>query len=523
MSEKLTPEKLEEIYGVPFVDLNNFVFEPALIKMFGEDLLRKLKFIPLFKMGDVLTVAMVNPSDVKAIDEIRRIANLEVEPMVCDEDDLEQALNTIFSPFEETEQSRWRRLPVRELGEAPSTATTVETEAVKEEERPPELIVTEDAEVIRYLNELLTRAVRERASDLHIEHTQDGVAVRMRVDGVLHLLTPPPPHIQDALIPRIKVMSNLNIAERRLPQDGRCNFVVDGREVDLRVSTLPTIYGESAVIRILDKSTGLLSIEELGLSPRDLERFQKLLSIPYGMLLVTGPTGSGKTTTLYAMLNRLITAEKNIVTIEDPVEYRIPGIRQTQVNLKAGYTFANGLRAILRQDPDIIMVGEIRDKETASIAVHAALTGHLVLSTFHTNDAPGALPRLVDMGIEPFLVASSVTGVIAQRLVRTICPRCREAFIPSPELIKAEKLPKDITLYRGKGCTHCRGTGYRGRTGVFQIMIVTDKIRNLVVTKAPASEIEKVAREEGMSTLREDGLQKVFDGITTLEEVLRVT
>jgi len=318
-------------------------------------------------------------------------------------------------------------------------------------------------------------------------------------------------------------MSNLNIAEHRIPQDGRCSFVVDGKEVDLRVSTLPTIYGESAVIRILDKSIGLLSIEELGLSANELKLFEKLLSIPYGMILVTGPTGSGKTTTLYAILRRLISTEKNIVTIEDPVEYRIPGIRQTQVNIRAGYTFANGLRAILRQDPDIVMVGEIRDKETANIAVHAALTGHLVLSTLHTNDAPGALPRLIDMGVEPFLVASSVVGVIAQRLVRKICPRCREPFTPSPELIKAEKLPANVTLYRGKGCNYCRRTGYRGRTGIFQIMLVDDKIRNLVVSKAPASEIERAAAANGMLSLRESGMQKVFDGTTTLEEVLRVT
>ena len=523
--EKIIADELESKYGVPFVRLSDFMIEPSLVKMFSEDTLRRLKFIPLFKSDNVLTIAMVNPLDIKAIDEIRRLANMDIETMVCEEEDLEQTLNTIFSPIKS--ESRWRYISADELKkqieEEPTISEKIE---VKPEPLPQQVlpeVIAEDAEVIRYINDLLTRAVRERASDLHIEHTQDGLAIRIRVDGILHPMQQPPSHIRNAIIPRIKVMSNLNIAEHRIPQDGRCSFVVDGKEIDLRVSTLPTIYGESAVIRILDKSIGLLSTEELGLSPNELKLFEKLLSIPYGMILVTGPTGSGKTTTLYAILRRLISTEKNIVTIEDPVEYRIPGIRQTQVNIRAGYTFANGLRAILRQDPDIVMVGEIRDKETANIAVHAALTGHLVLSTLHTNDAPGALPRLIDMGVEPFLVASSVVGVIAQRLVRKICPRCREPFTPTPELIKAENLPDNVTLYRGKGCNYCRRTGYRGRTGIFQIMLVDDKIRNLVVSKAPASEIERAAAANGMLSLRESGMQKVLEGITTLEEVLRVT
>ncbi|MBI3332490.1 MAG: type II/IV secretion system protein, partial [Candidatus Omnitrophica bacterium] len=365
------------------------------------------------------------------------------------------------------------------------------------------------------------------ASDIHIEPEEKGTFLRYRIDGVLYDGAPPPKQWEAAIISRIKIMAGMDIAERRLPQDGRIQVRYSDTEVDFRVSTFPTIYGENISIRVLDKSAILLKLEDLGFEPKVLARFKELLNIPHGILLVTGPTGCGKTTTLYSALRTINAVEKNVITLEDPVEYRIGRIRQAQVDAKAGLTFANGLRSILRQDPDIILIGEIRDLETSEIAIHAALTGHMVFSTLHTNDAPGALTRLVDMGVEPFLAASSVAAVLAQRLVRRLCPKCKEPYPATPEILKSLGVDstegKKITLYRAKGCAECKETGYRGRTGTYELMETSDVIRDLLLKKSSSRALKEQAVAQGMMTLRRAGVIKVLAGVTTVEEVLRVT
>jgi general secretion pathway protein E len=370
------------------------------------------------------------------------------------------------------------------------------------------------------LNAFLQQAVKERASDIHIEPYEKELEVRLRVDGILHRVLSPPKIIQDALISRVKIMANLDIAEKRLPQDGRIRLLVGGRDVDIRVSIIPTSFGERAVLRLLDRKQGVLGLWEVGLSQEDVKRLEELLQRTNGILLVTGPTGSGKSTTLYAALNRIHTEEKNIITVEDPVEYQLKGIGQMHVNPKIGLTFASGLRSILRQDPDVIMVGEIRDFETAEIAIQASLTGHLVLSTLHTNDAPSALTRLIDMGVEPFLVASSLIGALAQRLVRVICPHCKESYKPTPE--EARYLSSSV-LYRGRGCEKCGDKGYLGRTGIFELLLIDDDIRHMITEKIDSQSIKNYAVSKGMKVLRTDGFEKAAKGITSVEEVLRVT
>ena len=388
-------------------------------------------------------------------------------------------------------------------------------------EKPKDILeLTEDAPIIRLLNAILQQAVKERASDIHIEPYERELDVRMRVDGILHKVLSPPKIIQDALLSRIKIMASLDIAEKRLPQDGRIRLLVGGRDIDIRVSVIPTTYGERAVLRLLDRRQGLIGLREVGLNRDDEARFEGLLQRTNGIVLVTGPTGSGKTTTLYAALNRVHTEEKNIITVEDPVEYQLKGVGQIPVNPRIGLTFASGLRSILRQDPDVIMVGEIRDFETAEIAIQASLTGHLVLSTLHTNDAASAVTRLVDMGIEPFLVASSLVGVLAQRLVRSICPHCKESYEPSDE---ERKYVSASVLYRGRGCAKCNGKGYLGRSGIFELLVVDDAVRQMISDKTDAQSIKNVALSAGMATLRADGFEKAVQGITTIEEVLRVT
>ena len=394
-------------------------------------------------------------------------------------------------------------------------------------ELPKDLLELKDeAPVIKLLNALLLEAVKERASDIHIEPYERELEVRFRVDGILKRLLTPPKIIHEALISRIKILANLDIAEKRLPQDGRIRVVVGGKDIDIRVSIIPTFFGERAVLRILDRMKGIMSLEELGLSDKKLERFSSILTRSNGIILVTGPTGSGKTTTLYGSLLKIYSEEKNIITIEDPVEYQIKGVGQIQVNPKINLTFAAGLRSILRQDPDIIMVGEIRDRETAEIAVQASLTGHLVLSTLHTNDAPSALTRLLDMDIEPFLVASSLTGVLAQRLVRKNCSFCSEPVklsVEEKEKLKALGYHNIDVVYQGSGCPECRGKGYLGRTGIFELLLVDEEIKNLIITKQDARTIKEKAVANGMETLLDDGISKVKEGLTTLEEVLRVT
>lgn len=390
-------------------------------------------------------------------------------------------------------------------------------------ERPRDLLeLTEDAPIIRLLNAILQEAVKERASDIHIEPYENELEVRYRIDGLLRKVLSPPKIIQDALITRVKVMANLDISEKRLPQDGRIRLIIGGRDIDIRVSIIPTVYGERVVLRLLDRAQGIKGLHEIGLEEDSSRLMEELLSRTNGIILVTGPTGSGKTTTLYACLNKIYSVTKNIITIEDPVEYQLKGIGQIQVAPKIGLNFASGLRSILRQDPDVIMVGEIRDLETAEIAIQASLTGHLVLSTLHTNDAPSAITRVLDMGIEPYLLASSLAGVIAQRLVRAICPDCKSSYTPSPsEVLYFESSVEE--LKRGLGCPRCKGTGYFGRTGLFEILVVDNEIRQLISLKKDSQTIKEYAISKGMKTLRMDGLRKVLKGYTTLEEVLRVT
>jgi general secretion pathway protein E len=386
---------------------------------------------------------------------------------------------------------------------------------------------TSDAPIIRLVNLMLSQAVKDRASDIHIEPSQKRVNIRSRVDGILYNMLSPPKHIQSALISRIKIMAKLNIAEKRLPQDGRIEIRIADKNIDIRVSTIPTAFGERVVMRLLDKSNVLLKLSDIGMPEDRLKEFNRLIKFAYGIILVTGPTGSGKTTTLYGALSIINKTDINIITIEDPIEYQIEGIGQIQVNPKIDLTFARGLRSIVRQDPDVILVGEIRDTETAEIAIQSALTGHLVFSTLHTNDSASAVTRLIDMGVEPFLVTSSVIGILAQRLVRTVCNDCKEAYTPDEESLKNIGITTEMAagkkIYRGRGCPSCLNTGYRGRSGVFELMFLDDIIKNLILKTSDANAIKHKAVEKGMITLRQDGAQKVLDGITSIEEVFRVT
>jgi type IV pilus assembly protein PilB len=387
--------------------------------------------------------------------------------------------------------------------------------------------VSDDAPIVRYVNLLITQAIADRASDIHLEPTEDDLRVRFRIDGVLHEIMRSPKQIASGVISRLKIMADINIAERRKPQDGRLSVTVEGKKIDLRVATLPTVWGEKVVMRVLDNSTAQLSLSDLGFEPANYASYAESFGKPYGMILVTGPTGSGKSTTLYATLNIVSTPEKNCITVEDPVEYRLAGINQVQVNAKAGLTFASALRSILRSDPDVVLIGEIRDHETAQIAIEAALTGHLVLSTLHTNDAPSAITRLVEMGIEPFLVGSAVDAVLAQRLARRLCSRCKEAYVPTAEQLRQARFPwsedRELPeLFRPVGCAACSKTGYKGRLALHEVMQVSEEVERLAVERASGAAIGEVARAQGMTTLRQDGLAKVLAGSTSLEEILRV-
>ncbi|NPV28505.1 MAG: type II secretion system ATPase GspE [Firmicutes bacterium] len=510
VSEDDILEVLEYQLGIPRVSLADKPLSPDLVRSLPESLIRRHKVLPLRKEGSTLTVAVADPLNVVALDDLRFATGLEINPVIARRREIEEALE--------------RCLAAPEMGRAIQELAMGMPE---EEARPArtEEAAAEEAPVVRLVNSLLSRAIAEKASDIHIEPQEQGVRVRYRIDGSLREIMQLPKRVQALVTSRIKIMANLDIAEKRVPQDGRIQLRQDERDIDMRVSTMPTVFGEKIVIRLLDKSSALLNLNQLGFSSQNLARFNALIRSSYGMILVTGPTGSGKTTTLYAVLNELNTSEKNIITIEDPVEYTLPGVNQTGINPKAGLTFATGLRSILRQDPDIIMVGEIRDAETAAIAVRAATTGHLVLSTMHTNDAAGAFARLIDMGVEPFLVASSVLGVVAQRLVRVVCPRCREAYELSPDTPEYAFVNSDkpVRVFRGRGCAACGYTGYKGRTSIQEVLVATRSIRALINAKAPAGEIRRCALEEGMVPLKEDGIAKALEGVTALQEVIRVT
>lgn len=526
ISEKDRVICLGEQWGVPYVELNDMELDSSLGKLVPQSTARKLKVVPIAKRNGKLTLAMKNPLDIFAIDEVRMLAGIDVEPAIALEEDILNAINRLYRS--QADVSEQVSDVIKEF-ESEEINITTESERLEDEdeisiEHLREL--SEEAPVIKLANLIISRAISDGASDIHIEPARDCVRVRLRIDGILHEVMQIPKKVQPSLISRFKIMAEMDIATKRSPQDGRISVVIDGKPYDLRVSTLPSVFGEKVVLRVLDKSAISIGLHKLGLLPETLEKFESLISRTYGIILVTGPTGSGKSTTLYSVLSKLNSGEKNILTIEDPVEYELPGLTQVQINPRAGLTFATGLRTMLRQDPDIIMVGEIRDAETATIATEAALTGHLVLSTLHTNDAPGALTRLIDMGIEPFLIASSVIGVMAQRLVRVICPKCKEQYQPPRDALKrlGIELGGDtrITFYRGRGCDNCRGSGYRGRTGVYELMIMNDQIRDLVLRKSSAHLIREAAIEAGMKTLRDDAIAKILLGQTTLEECLRV-
>jgi len=497
--------------GVPYMDLSDYMIDPMVLKYVPEELANRYKIVPLFKIGDTLTCAMANPRDIIAIDEVRlksKIAN--IDPVLASESSIQKIIDSYYGA----------------LGSVDDVIKRIDKDkmvGLGDDARLSELLeVAEEAPIIKLVNLIITQAVKQRASDIHIEPARQVLRIRYRVDGILQEVKTPPKHLQNAVISRIKILAKMDIAERRKPQDGRISLRMEGKDLDIRVSTFPTIYGENVVLRLLDKSSMLLGLEDLGFVKEKLRIFNELIRKPYGIVLVTGPTGSGKTTTLYAALSTINTIEKNIITIEDPVEYQIPLIRQTQVDPKKNLTFATGLRTILRQDPDIVMVGEIRDKETADMAVQASLTGHLVFSTLHTNDATTSVIRLTDMGVEPFLISSSVIGVLAQRLVRRICERCKTTYTPSPELLENLGLKEKTTLYKGKGCHDCSMAGYAGRIAIYELFIPSEKAKKMIIAKASSEEIRQVAISEGMSTLYRDGLELVKNGTTTPEELKRV-
>lgn len=512
ISEVDIAKVLADSQGLPFIDLSDYIIDSEVIKFIPEAVAKKLPAIPLFKIGDTLTVAIADPQDIAAVDEIRMRSKVGmVELVVSTQEMIRKAIDQYYGT----------------LGNAQELISGMTPEKIEAKLKGAKGLaeITDEAPLVKLVNLIIVQAVKGRASDIHIEPGENEVLVRYRIDGILQEAQKLPKHLQSALASRVKVMAKIDIAETRNPQDGKIELKMEGKNLDLRVSTFPTVNGENTVIRILDKTSVLLGLQELGFSEHDQGNFDKLIRRPNGIILVTGPTGSGKTTTLYSALSTINTMSKNIITIEDPVEYQIPLVRQTQVNPKAGFTFASGLRSILRQDPDIIMVGEIRDKETAEIAIQASLTGHLVFSTLHTNDAASALTRLLDMGIEPYLISSSVIAILAQRLVRVICPKCKEKYQPSREVINDLGLAAGTELYRGRaeGCLNCHNSGFSGRVGIFELLIMNAEIRDMVTAKRPADEIKKKAVSLGMRVLYEDGLEKIKKGVTTAEEVLRVT
>jgi type IV pilus assembly protein PilB len=515
MSEERLLEFLTHIYDVEAVNPVGVEIPGAVLKLIPADVAIKFKVVPIYRHGRTLALAMADPTDMYAINDLKFISGLEIKPMVATESSLAAAIETYYNAQDDLEEM------VKDLGEE-------DIELLEDQDDDDEgLEEAEQAPVIKFVNSLLADAVRKLASDIHIEPWEKHFRVRFRIDGTLHELIRQPAKMRNAIVSRIKIMAELDIAEKRLPQDGRIKVRVDNKTVDIRVSTLPTVYGEKVVMRILDKGNLSLDLDRFGFEPTALQALIRAVEAPYGMVLVTGPTGSGKTTTLYSALSRINRVGVNIMTAEDPVEYNMEGINQVQVHEEIGLSFAKSLRAFLRQDPNVIMVGEIRDSETGSIAVKAALTGHLVLSTIHTNDAPSTIDRLVDMGVEPFLVAASLNLVLAQRLVRKVCPKCKNQVDAHPELVRELGLQpagaQDLRYYKGRGCSHCNNTGYSGRQGIFEVMPVTPAIRKMILDRASTEILKRQAMAEGMLSLRQDAILKLKAGMTTAEEVLRET
>ncbi|NOT32574.1 MAG: type IV-A pilus assembly ATPase PilB [Candidatus Eisenbacteria bacterium] len=516
ISEEKLLEFLSRTYGVESVDLRSYEPDPQLIRLIPGDVATKFMALPVSRSGRRLVIAMANPNNIFAIDDIKFITGYEVEPRVASETSIKRALDRAYDS----------------AGTMADVMKGMEDDlAVVEDEELPEdssgFAGMDEAPIVKLVNSLISDAVRKGASDIHIEPYEKTVRVRFRIDGVLQEMMAPPYKFKLAITSRLKIMAELDIAERRVPQDGRIKIKVLNRTIDLRVSSLPTIFGEKIVMRILDKTNLNIDLEKLGFEPRSMREFVGAISNPYGMVLVTGPTGSGKTTTLYSALSRINTPEVNVMTAEDPVEYNLDGINQVLVNEDIGLTFAAALKAFLRQDPNVVMVGEIRDLDTGSIAVKAALTGHLVLSTLHTNDAPSAIGRLIDMGVEPFLVSSSVNLILAQRLVRRVCNACKQQIELSDEVLNELQMTRaDAStgkFFEGEGCVECNGSGYRGRQGVYEVMPMSPRLKDLVLERVSASEIKRLAISEGMLTLRRDGLEKLKKGLTTVEEILKET
>jgi type IV pilus assembly protein PilB len=517
---------LSRQYGVPSINLKFYEIDPNVIKLIPQDTALRYQVIPLSRVGSVLTIAMTDPTNVFAMDDIKFMTGFNVEPVVASESAIGEAITRFYGGSDgDSEELSKMMKDLVEDEELELAAEEAELDAASLEK------AAEEAPIIKLVNLILTDSVKRGASDIHLEPYETEMRVRFRIDGMLQTVMSPPLRLKDAMTSRIKIMAKLDIAEKRLPQDGRImiKYRADGKkkELDFRVSSVPTLYGEKIVMRLLDKENLRLDMTKLGFEPESLKKFERQILKPYGMVLVTGPTGSGKTNTLYSSVSRLNTVDTNIMTAEDPVEFQLGGINQVQMKEQIGLNFAAALRAFLRQDPNIILVGEIRDFETAEIAVKAALTGHLVLSTLHTNDAPSTISRLMNMGIEPFLVATSVNLICAQRLVRRICSNCKtELEIPEQALVDAGYSPeeaKKTKIYHGKGCSTCNKGGYKGRTGLYEVMEINDELRELILVGASALELKKKAIEQGMITLRRSGLIKVAAGLTTMEEVLRET
>jgi len=516
-----------EQLGIPFLELDQASVDEDVAKAIPQSVVQRYNAVPIRRSGNRLTVAMSDPSNVFALDDIRLITGYEIDPMLATAEDIAVLLEGANGAGAGGENELQTALEALDGGLGAALSDELDlASAGTEVDVDRAQVMEEEAPIIRVVNVIIQQAIKDRASDIHVEPDRRGVRIRYRIDGVLHEVMRVPKYVHAPLVSRIKIMGDMNIAERRIPQDGRIHIRHEGKDFDLRVSSLPTVFGEKVVMRILDQSSVLIGLNKLGMLGETQAQLESIMVQPNGMILSTGPTGSGKTTTQYSILNKINSVEKNILTIEDPVEYQLPGLSQVHVNRKAGLTFASAMRSFLRQDPDIIMVGEIRDLETAETAVQASLTGHLVLSTLHTNDAPSAVTRLMDMGVEPFLIASSVIGILAQRLSRRICQNCREPYKPPAEALHRVGFNVDdmenVVFYRGRGCEQCRHTGYRGRTGVFEMMLFNEEIADLTVKRAPLSEIRNAALANGMKSLKLDGFQKVLEGQTTVEEVMRV-
>lgn len=514
-TEKDISDALGDQYGIPSVMLSSVIIEPEVLKLVPEAVAKKYMVIPFSLEGDTLKAAMLDPLDVFAIDELKKLTNLNIEPVVTTETEMMKALG------------QYRGMG-SSLEEAVSKVQALSVELLKGEDELPEKLekIAGETSIVQLVNHLLSKAVMDGASDIHVEPDEDILRVRSRVDGVLQETVNLPLKLHAAVLSRIKILGELDIAEKRLPQDGRFVVKVGSRDIDIRLSTLPTIFGEKAVMRLLDKGSMTLDLERLTPLPDTLDILKKVVKRPYGMILLTGPTGSGKTTTAYTLLNLVNSFEKNLVTVEDPVEYHLKRVNQVQVNSKVGITFASALRHILRQDPDIVMIGEIRDRETAEIAIHAALTGHLVISTIHTNDAAGTISRLLDMGIEPYLISSAVSCIVGQRLIRKLCKTCSAPFDADPKMLEELGVRfqgKTPQFYRGAGCPSCKGTGLKGRVGIYEVLLLDEEIRSLILAKAPSNSVLEAARKKGFRTLRHQGIRTALAGHTTIEEVLQAT